>query len=149
MFFKILILISLNLLISLLLVSCSPINETTGHLPQNLNLNFSKNKQTSKEEILKTFGEPAVRNYDNTEWIYYKEKVEKLAFLTPNVKERDIFVMEFNKKNYLTNISKYNLKDQNNIKVDKFFVETKGKKNNLFEQMLGNLGNFSAEEFFE
>ena len=149
MFLKVFILISLKLLITLFFVSCSPINETTGYLPPDLNINFAKNKQTSKKEILKLFGEPAVKNYDNTEWIYYKEKVEKLAFLTPNVKERNIFVMEFNKNNYLKNISKYNLKDQNNLKIDKLFVKTEGKKNNFFEQLLGNLGNFSAEDFFE
>ena len=138
-----------KLLIFLFFVSCSPIHETSGYLPQDLNLKLTEKNETSKEEVLKLFGEPAVKNYNNTEWIYYREKVEKLAFLSPEIKERDIFLIEFDGNNFLKNISKYGLNDQNNIKIDKFFVETKGKKNNFFDQILGNLGNFSSEEFFE
>ena len=143
-------LIFLNLsFVFLFFIACTPINQVKGYLPVDLKTDIFQKKKTSKEEVLFTIGEPVIKNYDDSEWIYFKESVEKFAFFNPKVEERDIFVFHFDNNNNLSKINKYDLKDKNVLNIEKSFVKTEGKKISFLEQMLGNLGNFSPNQFFE
>ena len=136
-------------LISLLFSSCTPINQVKGYLPNDLKIDISQSKMLSKTDVLINIGEPVIKNYDDSEWIYYKQNVEKFAFFKPKVKERNIFVFQFDINDNLIIINEYDLKDEKIVKIDKDFIKTEGKKISFFDQMLGNLGNFSSEQFFD
>lgn len=136
-------------LISLLFSGCTPISQVKGYLPNDLRIDMLQNKMLSKTDVLTNVGEPVIKNYDDREWIYFKQNVEKFAFLKPKVKERNIFVFQFDLNDNLTKINEYDLTDERIVKIEKDFIKTDGKRISFFDQMLGNLGNFSPEQFFD
>ena len=149
MFFKKKYLFLYFSLISLLCSGCTPINQVKGYLPNDLKIDMSQSKMLSKTDVLINIGEPVIKNYDDSEWIFFKQNVEKFAFFKPKVKERNIFVFQFDLNDNLIKINEYDLTDEKTVKIDKDFIKTEGKKISFFDQMLGNLGNFSPEQFFD
>ena len=149
MFFKKKYLFLYFSLISLLFSGCTPINQVKGYLPNDLKKEMSQSKMLSKTDVLINIGEPVIKNYDDSEWIFFKQNVEKFAFFKPKVKERNIFVFQFDLNDNLIKINEYDLTDEKTVKIDKDFIKTEGKKISFFDQMLGNLGNFSPEQFFD
>ena len=74
-------LIFLNLsFVFLFFIACTPINQVKGYLPVDLKTDIFQKKKTSKEEVLFTIGEPVIKNYDDSEWIFFKESVKKFFF---------------------------------------------------------------------
>ena len=131
-------------------ISCAPITKVSGYVPLQKELQQLRVGVSKKQEIIDILGEPLNYNGDSVDsLIYIQQKVEAKAFLRPRVRERTIIKLSFNDAKILSNIEKSTEVDTKPLTIDNEIVVSEGRKLTFFQQMFGNIGNFSSEQFFD
>ena len=138
------------ILFSLLVFSCAPITKVSGYVPMQMELEQLRVGSSTKQEVLKKLGEPL--NYEGDPsgtLLFVQQKVETLAFLRPRVSERAVIKLTFNDNDILSSVEKSSSINNEPFKIEEQFVVSKGRKLSFWQQMFGNIGNFSAEQVFD
>ena len=101
----------------------------------------------TQETVLARLGEPTSRGLAGTNgWYYISSKVRRVAFFAPREIERQIVAITFNGAQ-VANIDRFGLENGRVIDLNRNVTVTDGRRLTFFEQLLGNVGNFSAETF--
>jgi len=101
------------------------------------------------DDVRSLLGAPAVEGFGGTNsWFYISSRVERRAFLPPRITERKIVAIGFDSANRVTQVERFSLEDGRLIDLNHNVTVTDGRRLTFFEQLLGNLGNFSTESFF-
>jgi outer membrane protein assembly factor BamE (lipoprotein component of BamABCDE complex) len=99
----------------------------------------------SREDIVRLVGSPsAVATFNPNVWYYISQKQETYAFLRPKITEQNVMQLTFNDTGRLQAIKKYDLEDAENITMVSRITPTAGKGLTVLEQIMGNVGRFSA-----
>ncbi len=77
-------------------------------------------------------------------WIYYSEDVKKFLFFKPEILNRQIIAISFNNEEVIKKISSYDLKDQNQIKLNPNYTKVESAKTPWWKQIFGNIGQVRA-----
>ena len=128
---------------------CSPIVNTHGYLPVSADVAALAVGSDTKASVLERFGEPTSKGVEgDNSWYYVSYTVSTFAFFAPKVTDRQILAVSFNGAGRVAAVNTYGL--ENGIVVDLNTGETLtgGRSLTFWQQMLGNVGNFSAESFF-
>ncbi len=132
----------------LALSGCTPIERQHGYIPVSAEVNAIAVGQDTKDSVLQRLGEPTSKGVqgDNA-WYYVSYTERRIAFLAPQVTEREILAVTFSASGKVTAIDRYGL--ENGVVVDLNTRETVtgGRRLTFLQQFLGNIGNFSAESF--
>ena len=107
---------------------------------------------SSKKEVITKLGEPLSNEGSPTNFlIYVQKKVEVVAFLEPRIDERNVLKLSFDDRAILSRIDFYEYDKVANKKfeADQKIVVAEGRKLTFWQQMFGNIGNFSSEQFFD
>jgi len=127
---------------------CSPIVNNHGYLPVSVDVDSLAVGSDTKASVLELLGEPTSKGVegDNT-WYYVSYTVSTFAFFAPKVTDRQILAVSFNGSNRIAAVNTYGL--ENGIIVDLNTNETVtgGRTLTFLQQMIGSVGNFSAESF--
>lgn len=132
----------------LIVGGCVPIVNTHGYLPVAADVSALAVGSDTKASVLERLGEPTSKGVEgDNSWYYVSYTVSTLAFLAPKVTDRQILAISFNGAGRVAAVNTYGL--ENGIVVDLNTGETPtgGRSLSFWEQMLGNIGNFSAESF--
>ena len=127
---------------------CSPIVNTHGYLPVSADVAALAVGSDTKASVLERFGEPTSKGVEgDSAWYYVSYTVRTFAFFAPKITDRQILAVSFNGAGRVVALNTYGL--ENGIVVDLNTRETVtgGRKLTFLQQMLGNVGNFSAESF--
>ena len=143
--------INFNTLILLLFffipIACGKIIEQNGVPTDNetlIKLNIGK---TTKSQVRKKLGEPLmIDNLSQETWIYFSQKIEKVAFFEPRLSSREVILLKF-KNNILTSKENFSQKDSKIIDITTKKVISGGRKLTVLQQIFGNIGNFSSQSF--
>lgn len=101
------------------------------------------------EDVRTLLGAPAAEGFQGTNaWFYISSRVRRLAFLPPQVTERNILAITFDSANRVSQVDRLSLQDGRLIDLNHNVTITDGRRLSFFEQLLGNIGNFSTETFF-
>lgn len=142
------VLMSSALSCAVVLGGCTPIVENHGYIPVAAEVEAIAPGTDTKESILTRLGEPTSKGVqgDNA-WYYVSYTERKLAFLKPQITSREILAVSFAANGRVDAINRYGL--ENGVLVDLNTRETitGGRRLGFFQQLLGNIGNFSAESF--
>lgn len=134
---------------ALIVSGCASIVNTHGYLPVSADVAELVVGSDTKASVLERLGEPTTKGAqgDNA-WYYVSYTVSTFAFFAPEVTERQILAISFNRSDRVSAVDNYGL--ENGIVVDLNTGETPtgGRSLSFWQQMLGNVGNFSAESFF-
>lgn len=131
---------------SLLVAGCVPKVDVHGYVPVAEDVN-SIALGDAQDSVLARLGEPTTRGLEGTNaWYYISSKVRRVAFFAPKEIERQIVAISFNGSR-VAQIERYGLEDGRLINLNTNKTVTDGRKLTFFEQFLGNIGNFSAENF--
>ena len=131
---------------SLLVAGCVPKVDVHGYVPIAQDV-ASIAVGDSQDSVLARLGEPTTRGLQGTNaWYYISSKVRRVAFFAPKEFERQIVAVTFS-GNRVAMVEHYGLEDGRLIDLNTNTTVTDGRKLTFFEQFLGNLGNFSAENF--
>ena len=102
---------------------------------------------STKNQVKKNLGEPLMIDNQNEEtWIYFSQKIEKIAFFAPRLNERTVLLLKF-KNNKLINKESFTQKDSKIIEISSNKVISGGRKLTVLQQIFGNIGNFSSQSF--
>ncbi|MBL1437256.1 MAG: outer membrane protein assembly factor BamE [Rhodobacteraceae bacterium] len=131
---------------SLLVAGCVPKVDVHGYVPVAAVV-ASVAVGDTQESVLARLGQPTTRGLEGTNaWYYISSKVRRVAFFAPKEIERQIVAITFS-GSHVAQIERYGLEDGRLINLNNNTTVTDGRKLTFFEQFLGNIGNFSAENF--
>ena len=137
----------LILILCFSVTGCSKLVEQNGvpvnnEIFQNLIIGSS-----TKNQVKKNLGEPLmIDNHNEETWIYFSQKIEKIAFFAPKLNERTVILLKF-KNNKLINKESFTQKDSKIIDISTKKVISGGRKLTVLQQIFGNIGNFSSQSF--
>ena len=127
---------------------CTSIEEISGSMPLNTEVERLEIGRDNKETVLKLIGEPVNKETAHlNSWIYAQQKTQTFAFFRPKVQDRNILDLTFDKDDILIKIDKYNIKDGLSFNLNTKKVVTEGRKLTFWQQISGNVGNLSGEQF--
>ncbi|MFL2802360.1 MAG: outer membrane protein assembly factor BamE [Paracoccaceae bacterium] len=143
--------IKFNTLILLLFffipLGCGKIIEQNGVPTDNETLIKLDIGKTTKSQVRKKLGEPLmIDNQNQVTWIYFSQKIEKVAFFEPKLSSREVILLTF-KNSILTNKETFSQEDSNIINISSKKVISGGRKLTILQQIFGNIGNFSSQSF--
>ena len=138
------------ILTSLTTAGCAPIIQVSGYVPLKAEIELLKIGFSTRVDVLKILGEPLNYSEDSSDsMLYVQQKVETIAFLKPRVSERTIVKLTFDESNTLSKIEKFTGAEANSFELEKQIVISQGRKLTFWQQMFGNISNFSSEQFLD
>ena len=126
---------------------CSKIVEQNGvpindEIFQKLNIGKS-----TKSQVKKIIGDPLmIDNKFEETWIYFSQKIEKVAFFEPKLSSRKVILLSF-KNSTLIKKETFSQEDSKIFEISTKKVVSGGRKLTVLQQIFGNIGNFSSQNF--
>lgn len=100
-------------------------------------------KAFTKSEVEEKLGTPnIVPDYSPNNWYYVHRNMTKRAFFMPVIKNQRVVKLTFN-NDRLSAIEAIDDEHDNDVKVVKEFIRTKGTELNPFQEYVKNFGRFS------
>jgi outer membrane protein assembly factor BamE (lipoprotein component of BamABCDE complex) len=131
----------------IILQACSSKTMITGNLPDpDLIANIEVGVVT-KNEVFELLGSPSSKaTFNDDTWYYVSERTSTKAFYAPEVIDRKILIVEFDKRKIVKNIKQLSLKDGKNIEMIDRVTPTAGKELTILKQIFGNVGRFESND---
>lgn len=138
------------LLLACLLSSCATIDKVSGYMPSSAQISSLVVGEMKVDEVRKRLGDPSFTSAEpKLTWIYIRQKSETFAFFRPKISERQVLSVSFDGDSILRDIRRYNQDDDAPLEFSKEVVASEGRKITFWQQIFGNIGNFSSEQFFD
>jgi len=136
----------MTITLAIILSACTSITESVieshGYSPNKYDINRIKINLTTKQEIIKEYGEPFIKGiYDNNYWYYISYQTEQYGFGKRKYKKINIAEIKF-KENIISFVKLYDKSNLNKIKFSNDITNTSGKEFGIIEQIIGNIGRF-------
>lgn len=127
---------------------CSPIIQNHGYLPIEAEAQSLAQGQATKQSVLELYGEPTSKGAQgDSSWYYVSYKVKHFAFFKPKVTERRILAVSFDANGRVASVNRYGLENGRIVDLNTRETVTGGRKLTILQQLIRNVGNFSAESF--
>ncbi len=128
--------------------ACVPQVNVHGYVPIAADVAAITPGKDNQESVQALLGTPTSTGAPGSDtWYYISSRVERLAFLAPREVERQIVAVVFAGNGRVSAVENFSLEDGRIIDLNRNTTVTDGRRLTFFEQLLGNLGNFSAETF--
>lgn len=130
------------------LSACSPQVDIHGYVPVAPEIAAVTPGKDTQESVRALLGRPTTTGAQGSDtWYYISSRVHRVAFFAPKEVERRIVAVIFDGNGRVSAIEHFSLEDGRIIDLNRNVTVTDGRRLTFFEQLLGNLGNFSAESF--
>lgn len=129
--------------------ACSPIVVTRGNLINNHKFEKIVVKTSKRADLLNEWGPPtATSSFDQNTWYYIGETTEQVGIYAPEVKNRRIVKVQFDKNDNETVISieDMDISKAKDIALVDRKTPTAGKEFTALQQMVGNLGKYNKSK---
>ena len=135
-------------LTTLLNLACTPIKTVSGYVPLSTDIETLVVGVSSKKDVLNRLGEPLSNYQEASDFLLYiQQEVETVAFFRPRVSERTVVKLTFDDSAILSNVEVFGTSDLKPPRLEKRITQSEGRKLTFWQQMFGNIGNFSSEQF--
>jgi outer membrane protein assembly factor BamE (lipoprotein component of BamABCDE complex) len=127
-----------------LLVACTPKIDVRGNLPDAERLSEIVPGEQSRDEVEEILGTPSSKAvFDQETWLYVSQRTETLAFFEPEVKERKVVILKFDKDGIVSKVETLTAENGKKIQPVDRITPTAGNEFGLLDQLFGNLGRFN------
>jgi outer membrane protein assembly factor BamE (lipoprotein component of BamABCDE complex) len=100
---------------------------------------------SSRADVSALLGAPTTRgSFDDNTWIYITEVTKPMIGGTQDVEDQEVVKMTFDQNGTLRGITKRGAEDGKDVKVVARATPSPGSDATLLQQLLGNVGRFSA-----
>lgn len=124
--------------------ACSPRAQTRGNLPDPDMVAQLTEGDITREEVEEFLGSPSsVTTFGDEVWLYISEQTETLAWFEPEIKNRQVLALHFDKEGILTKIETAGLDEAKKLQPVERQTPTHGNKLTFLEQLVGNFRRFS------
>ena len=126
------------------LAACAGTVDQRGNLPDPDKLAQIQPGSTTRDQVSKILGTPSsVGVFDDKRWYYISRKTKQVAFLSPNVLDQQVFIVNFDDKGVVREVDHRDLKDGREITPAPGATPAPGRELTFLEQVLGNIGRFA------
>lgn len=130
------------LFLALFLCECTPIQHTRGNFLEKQQLSKLKIGQSTRADVLTHLGPPSSHEmFIGKGWYYMGEKTENVSFLAPKIEKREFYLLEFNSKEILSSVKKFDDKGVE-IKPDREKTPTYGRDPSFLGEFVNNIGRY-------
>lgn len=129
--------------VAMLLASCSPQIATHGNTVEPDMVPRIVPGVTSQPEVEAILGSPSsISVLDGETWIYVGSRTQTIAFLEPNVLERNVVTVRFDETGIVRAVDAFGTERGREIEVVERETPTRGNDLSFLQQFLGNIGRF-------
>lgn len=131
-----------------LATACEPVRRTHGYAPRPAQLAEVTVGTDTKAEVAGKIGRPTTQGtFDGDEWYYISRSTESRALRDPRVISQEVVVVSFDEDGVAQAVDSYGLEDGRVVNLVTKTTPTRGKRLTFLQQLLGNVGRFSSEQF--
>jgi len=124
--------------------ACTPIVELRGNLPPPEQLSQVVVGKSSRDDVQALLGTPSnVSPFDEEAWYYVSTVTERVSFFEPEIKERKVIAVLFDRGGTVRALQTKDLSDGHDVVPVGRETPTAGQEMTILKQLLGNLGRFS------
>ncbi len=135
-------------IIALALAACSPIYRDHGYVPSDADLAALVVGVDSRDSVAETVGSPTVAGVMRDDaWYYVASEWKTVGPFAPEETSREVVAISFDADGVISNIERFGLKDGRVIALNRRVSDSNIKGVSFIRQLLGGLGNFTAEQF--
>lgn len=132
----------------IIMVACEPVRRTHGYAPRPSQLAEVKVGEDGRAAVAGKIGRPTtVGAFNNDEWYYITRSTQSRAFLEPKVISQEVVVVAFTEDGIAESVDSYGLEDGRIVNLVTRTTPTRGKRLTFLQQLLGNVGKFSTDQF--
>jgi len=129
------------------LAACSPTLTNHGNIPDAEIVQSIRIGKSNRDQIQAMLGTPsAVATFDKEAWYYVGTRTSRIAFLEPDLLEREVLVIRFDKDGVVRQMERLDKQDGRDVQIVDRRTLTRGKELTVLEQLLGNVGKFAGPE---
>lgn len=134
----------------LVIAGCSAQYRNHGYVPVEDDLSNIVVGVDTRDSVAETIGAPSTGGVLKDSGYYYvQSRVRHYAYRAPEVVERQVVAISFDKRGVVRNIERFGLEDGNVITLERRVTDASVQDKSFLRQLLGNLGRFSASDFIE
>ena len=127
------------------LSACAPVINTRGQQPDPDVLAKIEPGSTSQRDVERALGTPSTQGvFRENVWYYMSERTERTAFFAPELLERKIIAVVFDKVGVVEDIVTYTENDKQEIALVARITPTAGNEMSIIQQLFGNIGRFAG-----
>ncbi len=131
----------------IVLAACTPRIDVRGNLPDPDLLADIEVGHINKRQVADLIGSPSsISPFASDTWYYVSERTETVAFFEPEVKDRKVLIIRFDKQGVARAVQTLGLEDARKIALVERTTPTSGTELTVLKQLFGNLGRFNTEE---
>jgi outer membrane protein assembly factor BamE (lipoprotein component of BamABCDE complex) len=125
------------------LAACEEQVNVRGNLPDARTLSEVKVGKSSRGQVEAVLGTPStVATFDNEVWYYIGGRVKTVSFFAPELLERKVIAISFDKKGVVRELRQLDADDGKDIRIVARETPTKGRELTVLRQLIGNVGRF-------
>jgi outer membrane protein assembly factor BamE (lipoprotein component of BamABCDE complex) len=127
------------------LAGCVKDIDQRGNLPTNESLAQLAIGEQTRQDVQTLLGTPATTAvFDDETWYYISSHTVIYSFYKTAEFDRTIYALSFDDRGILKDVRKFDMKDGHKVQISTRETPTKGREYGVLEQLLGNIGRFSA-----
>ena len=116
-----------------------------GNLPKADLLAQIKPGVTDKNSVKSLLGTPSsIAAFDGDTWFYISKEERQIAFLRPQVMKQQVYIIHFDDKGTVTEVSQKGLDDAHAMTPNPDATPAPGREFTFLEQLIGNFGKFNS-----
>lgn len=132
--------------LSLFAGACTPTVDLRGNLPSPDALAQVQPGKTTRDEVQVLLGTPSTTaSFGDESWQYISSRTETTAFFKPEVKDRKVISISFDRSGVVKDVQQRGLQDGIAVQTVERETPTAGKEMSLLGQLVGNVGKFSKD----
>ncbi|HEY9080819.1 outer membrane protein assembly factor BamE [Magnetovibrio sp.] len=127
--------------------ACSPRVDTRGNAIHMDDIAAVEPGVFTQDHVLSKLGSPSsTANFGNDVWYYISERTETLAFLAPEVIDRQIVAIVFDEHGVVKSVDVFDKNSAELVEPVDRVTPTAGNSLGMIEQFLSNLGRFNKKK---
>lgn len=135
--------LSLMLLGAVLLAGCESVVHLRGNYVEEEDIEKIEINKTTRQEVHELLGPPShVQMFDGAGWYYIGEKTQALSFFKPEVLERILIFISFDKNNIVSSLVQKDSIEGFEFDVTEEKTPTLGRDPSFFKEIFGSIGKY-------
>jgi outer membrane protein assembly factor BamE (lipoprotein component of BamABCDE complex) len=137
----------LTMSLLVVLAGCAATFANHGYAPTDSELEEIVVGVDSRDSVEETIGRPSSTGVlRDGGWYYVSSRVKNFAYRRPEVIDRQLVAITFDKRGVVTNIERFTLENGRVIALNRRITKTGIKGVSFIQQMLGNIGRVNLED---
>jgi outer membrane protein assembly factor BamE (lipoprotein component of BamABCDE complex) len=130
------------------MAACAPIYTDHGYVPLETDLEKIEVGKSTRDDVGYIVGRPSSSGVlAGSAWYYVGSRFKTVGARAPVEIDRQVVAISFNEDNTVANVERFGLQDGKVIAINRRVTQGSVPNASLIKQLLGSVGNFSAEQF--